>query len=242
MRKHFISIVIPAHNEEDELEPTLRCLLAQRYPADRMEIIVVENGSTDATLEIAQRIADDPSHGAGRIRVLQSDKGVSRAKNAGLAAVSGDSEWVVFCDADTRLGVNFLHQLNTWLNRHSGDGLSVGTTEVRPQPNKRLYARAWFTVYDIIHRLTKTSYAIQLARTPIARGIGFREELNFSEDLAFIRECRRYGRFFFVPTNQVASSTRRFEARGYLRQSLRWVVEALLPNRFKIRRNYDVIR
>jgi UDP-N-acetylglucosamine transferase subunit ALG13 len=241
LRKHFVSIIVPAHNEQDELAATLRCLLAQRYPAERMEIVVVENGSSDATLEIAERIAGEASS-EGRIRVLQSEKGVSRAKNAGLAAVSRESEWIVFCDADTRLGPNFLHHLNTWLNRHSDQGLSVGTTSVRPQPSDRLYARAWFRSYDLIHRLTKSSYAIQLARTPVARGIGFREDLNFAEDLIFIRECRRYGRFFFVSTDQVATSTRRFESCGYLRQSLRWLVEALMPLKLKAHRKYDVIR
>lgn len=241
LRKNFISIIVPAHNEQDELAATLRSLLAQRYPPERMEIIVVENGSTDATPEIAQRIAEEVGS-RGRIHVLQSEKGVSRAKNAGLAAVSPDSEWIVFCDADTRLGPNFLHHLNTWLNRHSNQGLSVGTTSVRPQPSGRFYARAWFSVYDLIHRLTKTSYAIQLARTPVARGIGFREDLHFAEDLIFIRECRHYGRFFYVFTDQVATSTRRFEANGYLRQGLRWVIEALMPMRLKAHRKYDVIR
>ena len=241
LHKNFISIIVPAHNEKAELAATLSCLIDQRYPRERMEIVVVENGSTDATLEIARRFADTPA-ACGRVRVLQSEKGVSCAKNAGLAALARESDWVVFCDADTRLGPHFLHHLNTRLNRHSDDGLSVGTTAVRPQPGDRLYPRAWFAVYDLIHRITKSSYAIQLARTPIARGIGFREDLNFAEDLIFIRECRRYGRFFFVPTDQVATSTRRFEARGYLFQSLRWLVEALLPLRLKAHRKYDVIR
>jgi uncharacterized protein (TIGR00661 family) len=241
LHQHFFSIIVPAHNEEAELATTLQCLLSQHYPSDRIEIIVVENGSTDATLSIAKRVAQDVET-ASRIRVVQSKRGVSSAKNAGLEELVPESDWVIFCDADTRLGRHFLRHLNTWLNRHGRDGLSVGTTMVRPQPCDRLYARAWFAIYDVIHRLTRTSYGIQIARTAIARGIGFREELNFSEDLEFIQECRRYGRFFFVPTDQVSTSIRRFEARGYLRQSLRWVFEALLPSRFKVHRNYDVIR
>ena len=241
LHKNFMSIVVPAHNEEKELASTLRALLEQRYPADRMEIIVVENGSTDATAQLARSIANEPA-AAGRLRVLQSERGVSRAKNAGLRAVSPHSDWVVFCDADTRLGPHFLHHLNTWLNRHGEEGLSVGTTAVRPQPAHRLYARAWFLLYDGIHRLTRSSYAIQIARTPIARGVGFRERLQFAEDLEFIHECRRYGRFFFLPTDQVGTSTRRFEARGYLRQGLRWMIEALMPLRLKLERAYDVVR
>ncbi len=231
LHRHFFSIIVPAHNEEAELEATLQCLLAQRYPPDRVEIIVVENGSSDATLDIAKRVAEQDE--AKRVRVLQSERGVSRAKNAGLANLAAGSEWVVFCDADTRLGKHFLHHLNSWLNRRGEDGLIVGTTHVRPESRDRLYARAWFAAYNVIHRLTNSSFSIQVARTLIARDIRFREDLNFAEDLLFIQECRRYGRFFFVPTDQVCTSTRRFDTRGYLRQGLRWMIEALLPLRLR---------
>ncbi len=241
VHKAFISVIVPAHNEERELAATLRALLSQRYPAARMEIIVVENGSTDATAQIALGIAAEPS-AAGRIRVLRSPRGVSVAKNIGLRALSPESQWTVFCDADTRLGRHFLHELNTWLNRRSEGGLGVGTTAVRPHPDAPLYARAWFALYDLIHRVTRSSYSIQIARTSIARGVGFHEGLSFAEDLAFIHECRRYGRFFFVPTDQVSTSTRRFAARGYLHQGMRWLFEALLPLRCKIHRAYDVVR
>ncbi len=238
--KNFFSIIVPAHNEEAELAETLEALFAQRYPAARMEIIVVENGSTDATRAIAESYLarqDLPC----AYRVLESERGVSRAKNTGLASVDPQSQWVIFCDADTRLAPGALLHLNTWLNRH-GEGQAVGTTAVRPFPDRRWRARIWFALYDWLHQRTHSSYAIQLARTPIARGVGFHAELNFAEDLTFIRECRRYGRFFFIPTEFVHTSTRRFQANGYARQSLKWLVEALLPMRFKRRRGYDVIR
>lgn len=241
LHKHFFSIIVPAHNEETELARTLQCLLEQHYPHDRFETIVVENGSTDATFSIANQVAKNAEPNSA-IKVLQSERGVSRAKNVGLNGISAESEWVVFCDADTQLGPHFLHQLNTWLNRYGGGAVSIGTTSVRPQPSGNLYAKAWFVAYDFIHRLTKSSFAIQVARAPIARGIRFREDQNFAEDLQYISDCRRYGRFFFVPTDQVTTSTRRFEARGYFRQSLRWAYEALLPQRLKTKREYDVVR
>jgi UDP-N-acetylglucosamine transferase subunit ALG13 len=240
-RQHFISIIVPAYNEEAEIEATLQCLLAQRYPADRYEIVVVENGSTDSTLAIAKRIAQQCGDQCLHIVEIH-EGGVSHAKNIGLDQLAPESEWVVFCDADTRLARNFLPHLNTWLNRHGNDGLSVGTTSVHPEDGCSWYGRSWFRAYDIIHRLTMTSYSIQIARTPVARGVRFREDLNFSEDLNFIQECRRYGRFFFVPTDQVTTSTRRFDSVGYLRLSLRWTFEALMPMRFKKNRKYNVIR
>ena len=241
MRKNFISIIVPAYNEEAEIEATLQCLLAQRYPADRYEIVLVENGSADQTLAIARRIAAQA--GEGRLRIVAiHEGGVSHAKNVGLEHLAPESEWVVFCDADTRLGAHFLQQLNTWLNRRGGDDLSVGTTSVRPEAGCSWYGRTWFRAYDHIHRLTRTSFSIQVARTQIAHGVRFREDLNFSEDLNFIQECRRYGRFFFVPTDQVSTSTRRFDSRGYLRLGLRWSYEALMPMRCKVNKKYDVVR
>lgn len=241
LRHHFISIIVPAYNEEAEIEATLHCLLGQRYPADRYEIVLVENDSTDATLAIARRMAQRAP--GLRIRIVEiHEGGVSHAKNVGLDNLAPESEWVVFCDADTRLDRHFLQHLNTWLNRRSEDDLSVGTTSVRPHAEKGLYARAWFAAYDFVHRNTRTSFSIQIARTQVAQGVRFREDLNFAEDLTFIRECRRYGRFFFVDTDQVTTSTRRFESRGYVYLAVRWTIEALMPMRFKANRKYDVIR
>lgn len=240
-RQRFISIIVPAHNEEAKIAVTLHHLLSQSYPKDRYEIILVENGSTDATLGIAQDIAGRNADRRLRIELL-STAGVSQAKNRGVDKLARESEWVVFCDADTRLDRNFLAQLNAWLNRHGDDGLSVGTTGVRPDTDCGWYGRTWFRAYDLIHRITRTSFSIQIARARIARVVRFPEDLNFSEDLYFIKQCRRHGRFFFVPSDQVSTSTRRFDSYGYLRLSLRWAYEALLPMSFRRNRKYDVIR
>ncbi|MGC8696852.1 MAG: glycosyltransferase [Halothiobacillus sp.] len=239
--KNFFTIIIPAHNEEKELGRTLEAILAQRYPSDRFEIIIVENGSLDATWAIAEQFV--ATHQSTRsIQLLRSALGVSNAKNAGLAQAAAHSEWVIFCDADTQFAPHALHQINTWINRHGTMALSVGTTRVLPAKPAGSYAWLWFSFYDFMHRLTRSSYAIQVARTPIARGIGFDPELSFSEDLVFIRECRRYGRFFFIPSDQVSTSVRRFEAKGYFRQGFRWLIEALMPVRMKKNRSYDVVR
>ncbi|MDY0147085.1 MAG: glycosyltransferase [Halothiobacillus sp.] len=239
--KNFFSVIVPAHNEEAVLAETLDNLMAQQYPANRMEIIIVENGSTDGTWAIAERYAA-LSDGNLTIRALRSEKGVSKAKNVGLERISVNSDWVIFCDADTHLAPKALRQFNHWINQHGSESLAVGTTRVQPLNANHVYVRLWFRAYDLIHRMTRSSYSIQLARSPIARGIGFHPELSFAEDLTFISECRRYGRFFFIPSDQVATSTRRFETHGYIKQSLKWLFEALMPMRMKRKRGYDVIR
>jgi glycosyltransferase involved in cell wall biosynthesis len=84
----LVSVVIPAYNAERFLAETLRSVLAQDY--DPIEVIVVDDGSTDATAQIAR------SHG---VRCLtQPNRGQAAARNAGTAAAHG--EFIALVDAD----------------------------------------------------------------------------------------------------------------------------------------------
>jgi len=86
-----VSVVIPAYNEERYLERCLAAQARQTYPADRFEVVVVDNGSTDATAEIAHRFG---------VRVVSEPrKGVARARQAGFGAARG--EIIASTDADT---------------------------------------------------------------------------------------------------------------------------------------------
>lgn len=84
------AVIIPVYNGAKTLARALDSVLAQMYPA--YEIIVVDDGSRDASAEIAA------GHGE-RVRLLRQEKrGVSAARNAGAAAAS--AEWLCFLDAD----------------------------------------------------------------------------------------------------------------------------------------------
>lgn len=96
-----ISIVIPAHNAASTLTETLRSVLNQTHK--EWECLIIENGSSDNTLKIANSLADMDS----RIRVLQSaPAGVSRARNSGIEQATGD--YFLFLDADDLLEPNAL--------------------------------------------------------------------------------------------------------------------------------------
>jgi len=88
-----VSIVVPAYNAEATLRQTLDSVIAQTFGA--WETIVVDDGSSDASGEIANQYAamDD------RIRVVhESQRGEGGARNAGIAQAAG--EWLLFLDAD----------------------------------------------------------------------------------------------------------------------------------------------
>ncbi|MGC8472461.1 MAG: glycosyltransferase family 2 protein [Acidimicrobiales bacterium] len=85
-----LSVVVPAHDAEASVEAAIRSALRQTRPPD--EIVVVDDGSTDATATVVRRIE-------GPVRLVsQAQAGPSAARNAGAAASAG--EWLAFLDAD----------------------------------------------------------------------------------------------------------------------------------------------
>jgi chlorobactene glucosyltransferase len=96
-----VSILVPARNEERNLPALLPSLLGQAYPADRFEVIVIDDQSTDRTPEILAEAARDHP----QLRVVQGTplpdgwKGKPWAMRQGAAVARGD--WLLFTDADT---------------------------------------------------------------------------------------------------------------------------------------------
>lgn len=89
----LLSVVMPAHNVQGYLEESVRSVLAQDYP--NLEIIIVEDGSTDGTAEVAHRLARE----SRKVQVLQTPGlGPSIARNTGVAQAKGEFLW--FVDSD----------------------------------------------------------------------------------------------------------------------------------------------
>jgi len=233
--QQYFSIIVPAHNEEQYLGDTLDHVAKLAYPTDSYEVLIVENGSSDRTLDVARQ------YERNNIRVFESDAtGVSAAKNFGIDRVSPRSDWVVFLDADTVLKSDFLNDLERMLER-TPKRLAVGTARVLPLGGG-WRARAWFAYYDFSHRFGKGSYAIQIARRSLFPRIRFDERLTMGEDLLLIRQAMRSGAFFFLPTRTVYTSTRRFDAIGYWRLFLQWTVVSVLPPRMQKLFGYQIVR
>lgn len=101
--KPFMSVVIPVYNGGVTIGRALTSLLAQDYPSDRYEIIVINDGSTDDTAHV---VAMFP---AVRYEELPRNMGIPAAQNAGLKAAKGDI-YVAFND-DFQAAPDFLSQL-----------------------------------------------------------------------------------------------------------------------------------
>jgi len=89
-----VSVIIPLYNKVAAVERSIGSLLSQSF--SDFEVIVVDDGSTDGSAEVVERIQDD------RIKFFrQENGGPSKARNTGVSHAAGD--WVVFLDADDEL-------------------------------------------------------------------------------------------------------------------------------------------
>ena len=89
----IISVIIPVYNVENYIEKCLNSIVNQTY--NNLEIIIIDDGSTDNSIAIAEKIAENDK----RIRIIsQVNQGVSSARNLGLDNASG--EYILFIDSD----------------------------------------------------------------------------------------------------------------------------------------------
>lgn len=100
----LVSVIIPAYNEEAHIEDSIKSVLAVDYPRDKLDIIVVDDGSTDSTYSIAKSLEGGP------VRVFtKENRGKGAALNFGLAKAKG--ELTATMDADSFLTKNTIKEL-----------------------------------------------------------------------------------------------------------------------------------
>ncbi len=109
-----LSVIVAAYNAEQYIEGCLRSIMTQTFRD--LEILVVNDGSTDSTLSICERLESEDA----RIRVINKQNGgVAAARNAGLEAAVG--EFIGFVDADDAVHETMYEQLIDALEHHKAD-------------------------------------------------------------------------------------------------------------------------
>ena len=127
-----VAVVVAARNEADHVENCLRALAAQSYPADRYEVILVDDGSTDGTGEIARTVAAELCRSGSRVRVFDGpaaygDGGAKKAALAlGIGNCSGDI--VLTTDADCGVPAGWVRSMVAHFSE--GTGAVIGFSQI----------------------------------------------------------------------------------------------------------------
>jgi glycosyltransferase involved in cell wall biosynthesis len=111
-----VGIVIPNFNKRDYIAETIRSVLAQSH--DRICLVVVDDGSTDDSLDVIRSVIE----GTDAVLVELANGGVSRARNAGFAALPSAVDDVMFLDSDDLLEHDAIARLSSHLGAHPRAG------------------------------------------------------------------------------------------------------------------------
>lgn len=194
MPRPLVSAIIPTYNRAADVVIAVGTALDQTYPADRLEVIVVDDGGTDDTAEVLARAYGD------RFRYLRKPNGgVSSARNHGLSAARGD--YLALLDSDDEWRPTKIARQVDYLEAHPGFGMVV--TDVERMDERRVA----FEVFRRRDQLPEDGHVLRwVVRNPalapasamLTRAAyedvgGFDESLRTAEDLDFhLRVARRW--------------------------------------------------
>ncbi len=183
----FISIILPVFNEALHIEACLKTLLEIDYPKTKYEIITVDNGSTDESLDIAQRYAD--------LALVLKGVNVGAVRNFGVQHAKGD--FIAFLDSDCLVPQNWLeHGINKLKN--TPDSILGGNLYLRKNP-------AWIEKYWLLDNpntepLQKDllGSCILIEKQDFIKASGFDENITSGEDSELSIKLRNSGKKIII--------------------------------------------
>jgi glycosyltransferase involved in cell wall biosynthesis len=226
---YFVSVVMPAFNEEKYIERALKSVRDLDYPKERIEIIVVDNGSTDRTVEIAKKYADKV--------LIHPDVKVGAVRNFGVKNAKGDV--IAFIDSDCLPAKNWLKDSLFYMQENSCDAVG-GIYLLRSNPT--WVESAWLINPKPKNGLTNrlVGGSILISKNVFLLCGMFDESLNAGEDYALARALKENGYVLHeardcalvhlgYPTNLYSFIMRQFwHASSYLKSRKKGSIDILL--------------
>ena len=206
-----ISVIVPVLNEATNILTALRSLTSQQiHGKTELEIIVVDGGSTDETLQLVR----DFSQREGRfpIRAFSAERGRARQMNFGAKQASG--EVLLFLHADSQLSENAIHEAATALATAAEDFGYFFMKFDSKNPLAELYSA--FTLINSIFCHYGDSGIF--ARRAFFDKLGGFPEQDLMEDVEFLFRARAKSDPLLIKNAYVTTSARRFEKNGFLEQ------------------------
>ena len=182
----LISIIIPVFNIEKYLDRCIKTVINQTY--SNIEIIIVDDGSTDKTLTLALSLQEKDQ----RIKVIsQNNMGVSAARNIGLNHSTGN--YIGFIDGDDMVASDMFELLLRNIKKYNAEISHCGYKMIKDSEKIEFYNTNNLIVHNkkaALHELLKgslvePSVCTKLYKRHVLRDVRFNEEIKINEDLLF---------------------------------------------------------
>lgn len=115
----MLSVIIPTYNREGLIQFTLNSLLSQLHPGVQLQVLVIDDGSTDNTIDLIKSKYPEVT------LLKNAGKGSPAARNTGLAAATG--KYITYLDSDDLIGENFFAAKVAYLEQHSDTDACYGS-------------------------------------------------------------------------------------------------------------------
>ncbi|MCW8930874.1 MAG: glycosyltransferase [Gammaproteobacteria bacterium] len=240
--KPSISVVIPAYNEAKYIAETYKSVFitATAYYEGHVEIIVVDNNSTDKTGEIASSL--------GAIVVFEEKNQIARARNAGAKKATGD--YLVFVDADTLLIGDILDKVSTHLS--SGKVIGGGAWTEPDSKGVGYYLFKYGINYLLAIKNITVGPFLYCNREAFFRVGGFDESYYAGEEFTLARRLKKEGKkenkswkiIRYHSGHRIITSSRRFGRFGGLEMAFKnihllWQMDRKLKQKSQCKFWYD---
>lgn len=215
-----ISIIIPAYNEEKYIETILKDIAMQDFELDRVEVVVVDNSSSDGTaIKVREFSSTTPQL---EIKLLNEiNPNVCSARNKGAANSSG--KVLVFLDADNTISRSFLKEVyeKAFLQGFEAATIRMLTNECS------LKGRALFFILEKIKLTIGRPFGKSFCSRKIFSAVnGYNESVTLGTNLDFLirvkKQLSKNGKKMGHILKPIYTSLRRFEKCGYVSTLVRW--------------------
>lgn len=233
-KKPYISVIVPAKNEEKYIMNVFRGLKKQSFKD--FEVIIIDGGSTDNTVNISKKYAKV---------IVDKRKGIGRARNIGAKIAKG--KLLVFIDADTMPSKNTLEEYKNTINNEviaaTGPILPLEKTNLRTVLGFKFVSIVFVKFGIKIGRPSIIGSNFAISKNAFDKINGFDEKLITYEDWDLSNRVKKYGKIKFVDKALVYTSIRRVKKWGIYGFFVFHVGNIILYNLFrKSKDHYEEIR
>ncbi|MCM3026697.1 glycosyltransferase [Bacillus safensis] len=182
-----MTIIIPLFNSEDYVEDTIKSIMKQTHDFTKIQVIFVDDGSTDRSYEICNEYVKQYTN---MEIYAQENLGVSAARNFGLKQATG--KYILFLDSDDLIGSNTIQGLFNYFNQIEDEVsivayplYSLVNGKVKDHPRTKNYSKTGVYDVSVYPNINQTTINVCVKNLPSNERIYFDTDLAYAEDATF---------------------------------------------------------